>query len=157
MSLRKTLSHNLENSIKSCPVDFQKIENLIQRARKDLSSAQLLQISDLEAAYQLIYDSMLHSALAYLVSDGVQPDIRGKHKIIITYVARALGSRYESKMQFYDRMRRRRHQLLYEPGPFHCTEKEISDALAVAQEFIMLITGKIKEKNPQKEFDFGAF
>ena len=65
-----------------------------------------------------------------------------------------LGSRYESKMQFYDRMRRRRHQFLYEPGPYLCTEKEIADAEAVVREFIELISKKIKEKNPQKELNF---
>ena len=97
---------------------------------------------------------MLHAALAYLVSDGIQPDIRGKHKTIIDYIAQALGKRYETKIQFYDRMRRRRHQLLYEPGPFQCTEKEIDDARQVVQEFIVLISEKIREKNPQKEFDF---
>ncbi len=97
---------------------------------------------------------MLHAALAYLVSDGVQPDVRGKHKTVIDYVSHALGKSYESKMQFYDRMRRRRHQFLYEPGPFQCTEKEIADAQTVVKEFIVLISEKIKRQNPQKELDF---
>ena len=124
------------------------------RAKKDLASAGISKHSDLEAAYQLLYDGMLHSALAYVVGDGSQPDIRGKHKTLIDYVAHALGNRYESKMQFYDRMRRRRHQFLYEPGPYHCTEKEIADAESIVREFIELISSKIREKNPQKELNF---
>ena len=154
MSSKQPLPEDLQRRIKSCPVDFKRIENFIGRAKKDLSSAGIIKHSDLEAAYQLLYDGMLHSALAYMVGDGFQPDIRGKHKTLIDYVARALGSRYESKMQFYGRMRRRRHQFLYDPGPYQCTEKEIVDAEAVVREFIELISKKIKEKNPQKELHF---
>lgn len=145
---------DLQRRIKPCPIDFRRVENFIKRAKKDLSTAQLILRTDLEAAYELLYDGMLHCALAYMVSDGAQPDIRGKHKTVIDYVSHALGKRYESKMKFYDRMRRRRHQFIYEPGPYQCTEKEIADARTVVQEFIDLISEKIREKNPQGEFDF---
>ena len=148
------LPEDLAKRIKPVPADFKKVEYLIQRAKKDLSAAAVLKQTDLEAAYQLLYDGMLHTALAYMVSDGAQPDIRGKHKTVIDYVAYALGKTYESKMQFYDRMRRKRHQFLYEPGPFQCSEKEIADARKVVQEFISLISDKIKAKNPQKELNF---
>ena len=151
MSFKHPLPEDLQRRVKPCPVDFKRIENFIKRAKKDLISAEVIKNYDLEVAYQLLYDGMLHSASAYLVSDGFQPDIRGKHKTLIDYVAHALGHRYESKMQFYDRMRRRRHQFLYEPGPYRCTEKEIQDAESVVREFIGLISLKIKEKNPQKE------
>ena len=146
---------DIQRRLKSCPVDFRRIENFIQRAQKDLVSARFIKHTDLEAAYQLLYEGMLHCALAYTVGDGFQPDIRGKHKTLIDYVAYALGKRYESKIKFYDRMRRRRHQFLYEPGPYQCTEKEIEDAETVVREFIELISRKIREKNPQKELDFG--
>ena len=155
MSSNKELPENLKSRVKPCPLDFKRIENFIKRARKDFSTAKLIEKQDMEAAYQLLYDGMLHSALAYMVGDGVQPDFKGKHKTVIDYVAHAIGKRYESKIQFFDRMRRRRHQLLYEPGPYECTEKEVSDAEAVLKEFIALISNKIKEENPQKEFDFG--
>lgn len=154
MDLKKELPENLKSKIKPCPLDFKRVENFIKRAKKDLSTAQLIETKDLEAAYQLLYDGMLHSALAYMVSDSVQPDIKGNHKTVIEYVAHMLGKRYESKMQFFDRMRRRRHQFLYEPGPYQCTEKEIVDAKGVLEEFIALISDKIKEKNPQKQFHF---
>lgn len=156
MNSKKPLPENLEQKIKPCPADFRRVEHFIKRAKKDLATAELVRHSDLEVAYQLLYDGMLHSALAYMVSDGVQPDVRGKHKTVIDYVAHALGSRYQTKMEFYDRMRRRRHQFLYEPGPFHCTEKEFADAQTVVEEFIGLISQKIRERNPQKELDLGT-
>lgn len=154
MSSREPLPEDLRQRIKPCPADFRRVENFIKRAKKDLTTAGLIRESDLEVAYQLLYDGMLHASLAYMVSEGAQPDIRGRHKTIIDYIAQALGSRYQSKIEFYDRMRRRRHQFLYEPGPFQCTEKEISEARGVVKEFIALISEKIKAKNPQKELDF---
>jgi uncharacterized protein (UPF0332 family) len=151
VSSRKPLPENLQQRIKSCPVDFRRVESFIKRAKKDLATAELIQESDLEVAYQLLYDGMLHASLAFMVSEGAQPDVRGKHKTVIDYIAQALGSRYQSKMEFYDRMRRRRHQFLYEPGPFQCTKKEIADARIVVKEFVALISDKIQTQNPQKE------
>lgn len=154
MNSSQPLPEYLGKRIKPCPVDFCKVEHLIQRSKKDLNSAMVICASDLEAAYQLLYDGMLHVSLAYMVSEGKQPDIQGKHKTVIEYIAHTLGHRYEPKIQFYDRMRRKRHQFLYEPGPFQCTEKEIEDARIAVQEFVGLISEKIKARNPQKEFDF---
>jgi len=156
MNSKNKLPESLEDRIKSCPVDFKKVEHLIQRAKKDLSSAKFIQNQDLEAAYQLLYDGMLHTALALMASCGLQPAIPGKHKTVIEYVRHTLGKEVETKIAFYDRMRRRRHQLIYEPGPYHCTAKEIEDARAVLQEFILLVAQTIKDKNPQKEFHFDA-
>jgi len=97
---------------------------------------------------------MLHGGLGYLTSRGVQPDIRGKHKTVIDSISYMLPKRYESKIQFYDRMRKKGHRLLYEPGPIGCTEKEFAGAELVAREFLELIESTIRSENPQKEFDF---
>ncbi|MBI4397866.1 MAG: HEPN domain-containing protein [Candidatus Omnitrophica bacterium] len=146
--MKQPLPEGIQKKIKPCPIDFLKIAHLIQRAKKDLATAQLIQEADLEAAYQLLYDGMLHTALAYMMSDGMQPDIHGKHKTVIEYIEHALGNRFKSKIEFYDRMRRKRHQFLYEPGWYQCTETEVIDAEGVVVEFIDLIYAKIKEKYP---------
>ena len=154
MSLNNPLSEDLQKRIKPCPIDFGKIQYLIKRAKQDLKTAKLIRNSDPEATYQLLYEGMLHAALAYMVSDGVQPDIRGKHKTVIEYVAFRLGAHHEPNMEFYDRMRRKRHQLMYEPGPNECTEKELDDAQKAVRDFIALISAQIKENHPKNQFDF---
>lgn len=154
MTTEKKIPKELERRIKSCPVDFKKVANLINRARKDLRSAELLKQQDLEAAYTLLYDCMLHVALAYMPVLGVRPDISGKHKTIIEYVRHALDEKYENQIQFYDRMRRKRHQLIYEPGPYTCTEKEFLESEKVTKEFLAIISNKVKEQDPQKELSF---
>jgi uncharacterized protein (UPF0332 family) len=124
MNTRRKLPEELRNRLKPCPIDFKRVENFLKRSNKDLSSANVIAKADSEVAYQLLYDSMLHACLGLLVGAGLQPDIRGKHVTVIQYTAHVLGKKFESKIQFYDRMRRKRHQLLYEPGPFTCTEKK---------------------------------
>ncbi len=47
-----------------------------------------------------------------------------------------------------------RHQCIYDPGPVRCTEKEIEDAKAVAEEFLAIVAKRIRDQNPQKEFHF---
>ncbi len=154
MNTGKSLPENLSKRLKPSPIDFKRVESFVKRARKDLKSAKLLQASDLEAGYELLYDAMLHAGLAFMASEGVQPDIRGKHKTVVDYIAHAFPKRYESKINFYDRMRKKRHQLIYEPGPAGCTEKEFSDAESIVKEFLGLIEKAIRNQNPQKEFDF---
>ncbi len=144
----------LEKRIKSCPVDFLRVDNLIKRARKDLATARHLWATDLDVAYTLLYDCMLHAGIAFMSVSGVRPDVRGKHKTVIEYVASILGSKYKSHMECYDRMRRKRHLLIYEPGPNTCTEKEMEETEQMAKDFLGLICDKIKAKNPQQEFDF---
>ena len=154
MSSEKNLPDDLAKRLKPCPVDFKRVQSFMMRARKDLTSAGVLAPHDLEGAYEFLYDCMLHTGLAYMSARAVQPDIRGKHKTVIDYMAHALPKKYESKIKFYDRMRKKRHQLIYEPGPMGCTEKEFTEAKSIAKEFLELIGTMIRRENPQKEFDF---
>ena len=153
MNSKKPLSLELEKRLKPCPVDFKRVEYFVKRARKDLASAELLSTTDLEAAYTLLYDGMLHAGLAFMAVSGIYPDVKGKHKTVVEYVAHKLGKGYESQMKFYDRMRRKRHQFIYEPGPIGCTQKEMEEARQAAQEFLKVISERIKEKSPQKELE----
>lgn len=100
MSLKKELLENFKPRIKPCPLNFKKVENFIKRAKKDLSTAGLIETKDLEAAYQLLYDGMLHSALAHMVSDAVQPDVKGKHKTVVITLLMRLGSVMNPKCNF---------------------------------------------------------
>jgi uncharacterized protein (UPF0332 family) len=151
MSTEEKLPEDLKNRLKPCPVDWKRVNRFVKRAKQDLRSAKVLKSVDLEGAYEFLYDSMLHGGLAYLASRGIQPDIRAKHKTVIDYMAFALPKRYESKVQFYDRMRKKRHQLIYDPGPMGCTEKEFAEAERVAEEFLKLIESAIRSENPQNK------
>lgn len=143
-----------EKQIKPCPVDFTAAQNLIGRASKDLKTAHKIKRDDPEAAYTLLYDSMLHAGMACMAVYGFRADRHGKHKTVILFMAWVLGKKHEGPIDFYDRMRRKRHQFLYEPGTGDCTQKEIASAEKMAKQFLKLVILTIREKHPQKEFDF---
>ncbi len=143
-----------EGSLKPAPVDFRAAENLLKRARQDLASARFIHATDMEAGYTLLYDCMLHAALAFMAVSGVRTELMGKHKTVIRYMGHILGNAYQSQTEFYDRMRRKRHQFLYEPGLYECTEKEAAEAEKVAGEFLQLVSKKVREIHPQKELEF---
>lgn len=154
MNSERPLPEEFEKKLKPCPVDLKRVEIFVRRAKKDMASAEVLSKTDLEGAYSFFYDSMLHAGLAYMAVSGVYPDIKGKHKTVIEYVAHKLGKGYENQMKLYDRMRKKRHQFIYEPGPFGCSRNEMEEARRIAEEFLKIISEKIKKKSPQKELGF---
>jgi len=85
---------------------------------------------------------------------GVRPDIHGKHKTVIQYMAFALGKVYWDQIHVYDRMRRKRHHLIYEPGRYDTSERELGEAERVANQFLRAVSKKIREENPQEELGF---
>lgn len=154
--MKQDIPEELKGNLKSCPVDFRSAENFLRRARKDLSSARLILSSDVEGAYAFLYNCMLHAGLAYMATSGLRPDIRGKHKTVVRYMTHALGKSYQDSVYCYDRMRRKRHLLIYEPGRYGTTRREIEEAEKVAREFLTVVSKRVRERNPQKELDFSA-
>lgn len=154
MTIEPAVPEELKESLKPCPVDFHAAENLLRRARKDLDSARLIGPSDSEEAYALIYNCMLHVGLAFMAVSGVRPEIRGKHKTVIRYMAHVLGKEYEDQIHLYERMRRKRHLLVYAPGSAESTQKEAEEAEKVAKGFLLAVTKRIRREHPQREFGF---
>ncbi len=151
--MRSGIPEELKANLKSCPVDFRSAENFLKRARKDLSSARLIRSSDVEGSYAFLYNCMLHAGLAYMAASGLRPDVRGKHKTVVQYMTYALGKGYQDSVHFYDRMRRKRHLLIYEPGRYGTSRREIEEAEKVARDFLAVVSKAVRERNPQMELD----
>src|SRR4030042_609403 len=139
--------------IKTCPVDWKAINNLMKRAYADLETAQRNLDDDPECAYNYAYNGMLRSGLALMFSEGLRPEIKDKHLTIVKFASSKLGDRVRKVINDYDFMRRKRHRFIYEPD-IPCSRKEAEDALKTAKEFVDIIGKLIKEGNPQIEFDF---
>jgi len=142
-----------EGLIKKCPVDWKVIKNLIKRAYRDLETAKRNVEDDEECAYTYAYNAMLRAGLALMTSYGFRPEIKDKHLTIVRFASSILGDKFKRVINTYDFMRRKRHRFIYEPD-IPCSRKEAEDALKTAKEFVKIIHNLIKEKNPQKEFEF---
>jgi uncharacterized protein (UPF0332 family) len=142
-----------EGLIKKCPIDWKVIKNLIKRAYRDLETAKRNIEDDEECAYNYAYNAMLRAGLALMTSYGFRPEIKDKHLTIVRFTSSILGDKFKRLINTYDFMRRKRHRFIYEPD-IPCSRKEAEDALKTAREFVKIIHNLIKEKNPQKEFEF---
>lgn len=142
-----------ENLIKRCPIDHKAILNLVKRAYTDLKTAKRNLEEDRECAFNYAYNAMLRSGLALMFSEGFRPDIKDKHLTVVRFAGSILGDEFKKIINDYDFMRKKRNRFIYEPD-IPCSTKEAKDALKTAEEFVDKIYKLIREKLPQKEFNF---
>jgi len=138
--------------IKTCPVEWKAINNLMRRAHADLETARRNLDDDPECAYNYAYNGMLRSGLALMLSEGLRPEIKDKHLTIVKFASSILGNRFRKVINDYDFMRRKRHRFIYEPD-IPCSATEAENAIKTAKRFVEMIGQLIKKKNPQIEFD----
>jgi uncharacterized protein (UPF0332 family) len=139
--------------IKTCPVDWKAINNLMRRAYADLETARRNLDDDPECAYNYAYNGMLRSGLALMLSEGLRPEIKDKHLTIVKFASSILGNRFRKVINDYDFMRRKRHRFIYEPD-IPCSATEAENAIKTAKRFVEMISQLIKKKKPQMELDF---
>jgi uncharacterized protein (UPF0332 family) len=142
-----------ENLIKRCPIDIKAILNLVKRAYIDIKTAKRNLDEDEECAFNYAYNAMLRSGLAFMFSEGFRPDIKDKHLTVVRFAGSILGDEFKKLINDYDFMRKKRNRFIYEPD-IPCSIKEAKDALKTAEEFVDKISKLIREKLPQKEFNF---
>lgn len=131
-------------------IGFDQIEKLLKRACKDLESAKLLLSTDESGAYRFAYDAMLHTGRALIFSYGFRPSSEKAHKITIECCKIILGEKYKELIAQFDRLRRKRHYLIYGVG-LTISFIEANKALKSAEEFVKEIGSFIEKKNPQKK------
>lgn len=155
MTFKETAGHLVKAGlIKPCPVDVQAITHLIRRACLDLRTAKRNLEADQECTYTYAYNAMLRSGLALMFSEGYRPDIKEKHRTIVRFASAVLGEGFQRLITDYDFMRRKRHQLIYEPD-LPCSLVEAASALKTARMFVDQVADLIRARSPQREFDFG--
>ena len=120
----------------------QATENL-KAAERDLKVARKTLKVDCDWAFVMAYNAMLHAARALMFAEGYEPIGNEKHKIAVDYADVKLGVKYRDKVNLFDRMRKRRHTILYEKiGAI--SEHEADFAIKTAIEFVEKIKIKIK-------------
>lgn len=130
-------------------VDFAQIQRFLASADKKLATARKTLEIDEEASYQLAYEAMLKGSLGLMLSHGVRPrSLPGHHVTIIEFAERHLAGGFRGMVTMFDRMRRKRHQAIYDVNGF-ITRLEAEQALETARKYLVVIRGEIDQKNPQ--------
>ena len=131
--------------------DFERIARYLAGAEKKLQAARKVLIIDEEASYQLAYEAMLKASLGFMLSFGVRPrSLPGHHVTIIEFAGDRLGAEFKHLISMFDRMRRKRHQAIYEVDGFISTT-EVRQAINSAEQYLNVISDTIQQKNPQSK------
>ena len=127
------------NRIKLHQASQNEIKQLLQLAKRDLSTA----IRNLEEApdwaYSIAYNSILQAGRALMFFDGYRPRGGEQHATVVEFVEERLGDAYAADVRLFDQMRRKRHRVIYEVAGI-VSKKEAEQAIAFAKEFLEKIT-----------------
>lgn len=150
MNYEELLRNNL---IKRVNLDFKQISSQIKRAEKDLKTAESVSSIDLNWSFAIAYHAMIRAGRALMYSKGFLPTAKQTHKTIVDFTKMVLGDEYLNLVIRLDRMRRQRHNFIYD-SKNDITYSEVNSALETAKRLIERLATIIEKENPQtKLFD----
>ncbi len=143
-----TFDLGLVNSQKA---DFGQIKKILGKAKQTIASANILVEDDHEAAFTLAYESMLKTSLALMLSRGYRPKTQlGHHKTLVMFAKDILND-FSGLISTYDRMRQKRHKLIYDVSAVGLSEAK--NACIIAQKYYSIVLERIESENPQKKLE----
>ena len=119
------------------------IEHALERAERDLQTARTLIERDRDWSFAVAYDAVLQASRAYMFAQGFRPPSSESHKNTFAFMRLAMGKEYEELMSYFDRMRNKRHQAIYEIAGL-ITETEAYNILEKAEGFVAMIREQLK-------------
>lgn len=130
--------------------DFKQIGKQLQRSLKDLKTSEANLEIDLTWSLAIAYHAMIRAGRALMYSKGYLPTARRSHKTIIEFTKFLLGHEYSVLVDKFNRLRRKRHDFIYE-SKNHVTYSEAKSCLQTAKDLIERIIVLVKRENPQKD------
>ena len=134
-----------DHLIKKQAPDHNQITKQLDRACKDLRAAEALSSIDRTWSFTIAYHAMIRAGRAFMYSTGFIPTTLNPHKTIIEFMREALGDQYGDLLLGFDRMRRKRHDFIYE-SENHTTEREAISAIKTAQDLIRRVHECLEDK-----------
>ena len=118
------------------------IARLLELSDRDIRMARLTMAEDWDWAFSIAYNAVLQSARAYMYSQGYRPAAEQGHKNTFAFMRAALGDELISTIGYFDRMRKKRNQAIYDVAGL-ITEKEAKAILKNAIKFVGAVKKKI--------------
>jgi len=125
--------------IKKQEVNFNQIDALLFRAKKDLIASKVNLEIDEEVTYNYTYLAMIRCGRAIMFMEGYRPTDGQQHKTVIELAGKILGEeKFINIVKKFDNMRRKRNQFTYDPS-LPVSKLEAKNALKTAEEFVKKI------------------
>jgi len=124
-----------QRQIKLYQASSREVEQLLQVAARDLTTAQKVLGEDLDWAFNIIYNAVLQAGRALMLHKGFRARGAEQHSTVVQFCEAALGPEHKSQIALFDQMRRKRHRLIYETVGL-VSQQEVEQALAFARTFV---------------------
>jgi uncharacterized protein (UPF0332 family) len=121
------------------------IERTLQLADRDLRIARLTMAEDWDWAFSIAYNAVLQSSRAYMYSRGFRPAAEQGHKNTFAFMRATLGDEFSSMIGYFDRMRTKRNQAIYDVAGL-ITEEEARSILKNAVAFVGTVKADLMRK-----------
>jgi uncharacterized protein (UPF0332 family) len=121
------------------------IERTLQLADRDLRIARLTMAEDWDWAFSIAYNAVLQSSRAYMYSRGFRPAAEQGHKNTFAFMRATLGDEFASMIGYFDRMRTKRNQAIYDVAGL-ITEEEARSILKNAVAFVGTVKADLMRK-----------
>ena len=125
-------------------VSRKQIGQALDRAQRDLRTAQVLMGQDWDWTFAVAYDAVLQASRAYMFGQGFRPASHESHKNTFAFMQLAMGQDYEDLISYFDRMRNKRNQAIYDMAGL-ITETEARSILEKAESFVKVICEQLSE------------
>jgi len=117
------------------------IARLLALADRDIKMARRTMAEDWDWAFSIAYSAVLQAARAFMYSRGFRPATDQGHKNTFAFMREALGDEFASLVGYFDRMRTKRNQAIYDVAGL-ITEAEAKAIFEKAVEFVDLIKAR---------------
>lgn len=121
----------------------EEIQRLLQLAHRDLKLARRTMAEDWDWAFSIAYNAVLQSSRAYMYSQGYRPAAEQGHKNTLAFLQAELGEEFGSLISYFDRMRTKRNQAIYDVAGL-ITETEARSILKHAEKFVRAVEGMLR-------------
>ena len=121
------------------------IDRARERATRDLKTAKKIMTDDPDWGFAVAYNAVLQASRAYMFSQGYRPASAQGHKNTFAFMAIAMGKDYEDLITYFDRMRKKRNQAVYDISGL-ITDTEARNLFKKAKDFVALIRDRLKPR-----------
>jgi len=121
------------------------ITRALELAKRDLKTARKIMAEDWDWGFAVAYNAVLQASRAYMFSQGYRPTSAQSHKNTFSFMILAMGKEYENLITYFDRMRNKRNQVIYDIAGL-ITKTEARNLFNRAMEFVVLIKDMLEKE-----------
>ena len=128
--------------IKKLPISKSKVEDVLNLARRDITTAKSILDENSDWSFSIAYNAMLQSIRELMFSKGYRPTGANQHITVVRFAELFLD---EEIVIIFDRMRRKRHSTVYDTvGTI--SKREAENAVDTAEKLVQNIEDMIRNQ-----------